>query len=156
MTTTIKCLLFIFLYFSSNVGLLTARLPQQFVIDFTLPEPAHPGTLTMTFTPQHTGATDANGPRVITFDSSFETSGRHQLSADRLSALASLAGVHTVSPSVNLVNDGIYTVVLSYQDTAQHAASPITHANVTFDTVTTPPVLSAPATVRNDALHRVS
>jgi hypothetical protein len=88
--------------------------------------------------------------------SSFETSGRHQLSADRLSALASLAGVHSVSPSVNLVNDGIYTVVLSYQDTAQHIASRITHANVTFDTVTTPPVLSAPATVRNDALHRVS
>ena len=82
---------------------------------------------------------------------SFETSGRHQLSADRLSALASLAGVHTVSPSVNLVNDGIYTVVLSYQDTAQHAASLITHANVTFDTVTTPPVLSAPATVRSVA-----
>jgi hypothetical protein len=48
-----------------------ARLPQQFVIDFTLPEPAHPGTLTMTFTPQNTGATDANGPRVITFDSRY-------------------------------------------------------------------------------------
>ena len=124
------------------------RLPQQFVIDFTLNEPAHPGTLTMTFTPNNElGATDANGARVITFDASFETSGRHQLSADRLSQLSNLAGVTSVSPAVDLVNDGVYEVVLSYRDTAQHESSSVAHANVTFDTVTSPPTLTYPATL---------
>ena len=123
------------------------RLPQQFVIDFTLDEPAYSGTLTMTFTPStEYGASDSNNPRVITFDSSFETSGRHQLSTDRLSTLSSLAGVTSVSPAVDLINDGVYDVVLSYQDTAQHPAVIQTHVNITFDTTTSAPTLLAPAT----------
>ena len=123
------------------------RLPQQFVIDFTLAEPAHPSTLTMTFTPNRFGANDVNGARIITFDSSFETSGRHQLSADRLSQLSSLAGVTSVAPAEDLINDGVYDVVIAYKDTAEHAAVTVMHANVTFDTVTQLPTLIAPVTL---------
>ena len=123
------------------------RLPQQFVIDFTLIEPALAGSLTMTFTPNAYGiSNDPHGSRVILFDTSFETAGRHQIVAGRLSELASTAGngVQSVTPATDLVNDASYDVLLSYRDSAGHAVSTVAHHNVTFDTETKPPTLVRP------------
>ncbi len=70
---------------SSTIG------PNDFNVEFTLPEAAAAGTVQLTLT-RSGGSTDTNSPQVITFGSAFETAATHSMS------VAELTGAVAASP----------------------------------------------------------
>jgi hypothetical protein len=122
---------------------------------FTLPEQAYPGTVNLTFT--HTGhgpfgaamgASDSNGPRVITFASSgandLSTTGTHTC------ALALLDGVQdacvaAVRPAIALVDGEVYSATLSYHDMVMNTKAEVVHFFLEHDLTTQAPSFLVPA-----------
>lgn len=104
-------------------------------VNFNLPETALAGSVTLAFTGPAT--------RTLTLAASQETSGAHSFSVNPASpvggAVASISGGATIP-------NGTYTVTLSYSDTFSNVPATAATANVTIDTTTQTPTLTAPAT----------
>ncbi|MBU2912486.1 T9SS type A sorting domain-containing protein [Reichenbachiella agariperforans] len=101
-------------------------------IDFTLPEAASTGTVTMTFT-QAGGSADGNSPHIVTFDTPYESAANHTgslVGADLSSSTNVISGSTSSNP---LVDGAEYTVVLSYQNAAADPAATATSTVFTYD-----------------------
>lgn len=105
-------------------------------VNFTLPESALAGSVTLTFA-RTGGAADAGSPHVLTLAAGFETSGSHAGVLDA-SNLAAAAFVASTTGGASLVDGAVYSVTLGYRDGAGNAAATTTQVNFTCD-------LSAPA-----------
>jgi hypothetical protein len=103
-------------------------------VKFTLPDIATDGTVKLTFAGQAT--------TILTLTNANSTLGIHTFALNS-NALASSAQVASVE-GPSLLPQGIYTVTLSYQDSAGHPAAAASSTNVSIDGVS--PVLS-PVTV---------
>jgi uncharacterized delta-60 repeat protein len=104
-------------------------------VNFSLPVAATAGSVRLAFT----------GPaiRTLTLAASEETSGAHGFSFDPASPLAA-PQIASVSGGAT-VPDGVYAVVLTYQDAQGNAAASPTATNVRIDTIA--PTLSLPANI---------
>jgi hypothetical protein len=103
-------------------------------LDFSLPEAAKAGSVTLTFT--RTGGTaDAHSPHVLTFGSAYEAAGRYSLSLSGTD-LSSHQGVISVSshPQDALQSGATYSLTISYQDAAGNAAASATTTGFHYDT----------------------
>jgi uncharacterized delta-60 repeat protein len=99
-------------------------------VAFTLPEPALPGSVTLTFA--------GSVSRVLVLAASQDTSGAH---AFTFMPSAPLASAQIFSG--NAIPDGVYTVTLSYQDLVGNAAAQAAPAvSVLIDTA--PPTIAPP------------
>ena len=121
-----------------------------FEIDFTLPENALTGTVTVTIVAADKGA-DPAPDRVITFGTAAEDVGRTRVDADgeNLAALAASAPeVASVAPNdatANLIHDQRYSIEVSYQDYLGNEPAKATSANVLFDAFAAAIVVIRPA-----------
>lgn len=136
---------------SSNVTIDTATTPPLLTspaigsvtnglvtVDFTLPEDALAGSLTLTFTA-------GTNNRVLTLAASEATAGAHAFTFD--------PAAPTASPQIvsgPAIPDGVYTVTLSYRDTVPNLAAVAASTAVRLDHSTLQPSLISPAS--NSAL----
>ena len=131
-----------------------------FNVQFTKPEKALSGSLTLTFA--RTGGTeDAVGNRVVTLASSMETQtgSSAQISMTRLEFLSTTSPLVTsVIPATDLVTGAIYTLTVSYQDLAGNDAVVDSATGLTFDGATEIPIVYFPTstvpTFREEFLFR--
>ncbi|HEV7402338.1 MAG TPA: cadherin-like beta sandwich domain-containing protein [Chthoniobacteraceae bacterium] len=101
-------------------------------VQFTLPEPALPGSVQLIFD-------DGITSRTLTLAGSQETTVPHSFNFDP--AHPTSAGTPIASGPA--IPDGSYAVTLSYQDALGNAAATVTHPRVAIDT--TPPTIAPPA-----------
>ncbi len=115
-------------------------------INFTLPEAALAGSVTMTFT-QTGGVADARSPHVITFNNTggFENAGTHAatLNGTALTSNSNVASVTPASPNDLLVNGSAYSVRIAYQDALGNPVAAATNTNFLYSI--TAPTLIKPA-----------
>jgi len=113
---------------------------------FTLPERAFPGSVNLTFTHEGhgpfgaaMGASDNNGPRVITFASSgandLTTTGTHTCALTTLDLVQDPC-VAAVRPAIPLVDGETYSATLSYVDMVQNVKAEVIHVNLEQDLTT--------------------
>jgi hypothetical protein len=107
-----------------------ATVTGGFALDFTLPEAALAGSVTLTIT-HESGTADSADPRIITFGSPFETGANHAMDVAELSSADSSADIVSIVPATDLVHGAVYAFELSYQDASSNAAHPVAHAAVT-------------------------
>ncbi len=120
-------------------------------IDFTLPEAASSGTVTMTFT-QTGGSADVNSPHIITFTAAFETAAQHTVTLVG-GDLSTSANVASVSSNTNdaLVDGAVYDVKIEYQDAVGNTAASVANSGFTYDT--SAPVISATAPAQDATVN---
>ena len=116
-------------------------LKDDFVVNFTLPVIALPGSVTLTFTRTGGQSTDAAAARVVTLSSDHETAGSHQIVMQQFSFLATLSGVASVAPATDLVDGAIYRLDFSYQDASAHPAHVVQVADLNFASEYTMPMV---------------
>lgn len=107
---------------------------------YTLPEAGSSGSLTLS---------DGTNSWVLTLGTSGLTAGSHSFTLDLASAIANRTTesgnrVQSQSPT-GRVPDGTYSVTLSYADSVGNAVATATRSNVTIDSVTQAPGITAPA-----------
>ncbi len=122
-------------------------LGSNFVIDFTLPEPALENTCFMVFT-RTGGLPDPASPHTIVFSSILEQPRQHIQTLTALSVAVNLSFVESVTPKgYDLVDGSIYEVTLSYQDGGGNPPATQIHESIAFaGSVTKPAILTAPIT----------
>ncbi|MBW1299088.1 T9SS type A sorting domain-containing protein [Aquimarina litoralis] len=127
---------------STSVALSTPALtspPSNFstandiFVDFILPLDAMPGSVMLTFIGSMTV--------VVTFDNTFENAGQHSTTLDGSNIINSPS---VASSSSSFLPDGIYSVQIGYLDTTGNAFLSDINTNITYDSVTLPPVLISP------------
>ncbi|MGH1384684.1 T9SS type A sorting domain-containing protein [Kordia sp.] len=103
-------------------------------VDFTLPLNAMPGSVTLTFTGSFTV--------VVTFDNSFESAGQHSTTLDGSDIMNN---PFVASSNSFVLPDDTYSVQLAYLDTTGNSFLSDINTNITYDSVTLPPVLISPS-----------
>lgn len=106
-------------------------------VTFTLPEPALPDSVKLTFSNQ-------NVERVLVLSFSLETSVTHSFTFDPATPTASSEIESGIS-----IPDGSYAVTLTYQDADGNAAAMDSSENITIDT--TAPILILPSPIVKEA-----
>ncbi|WP_298546336.1 T9SS type A sorting domain-containing protein [uncultured Aquimarina sp.] len=128
--------------FSTSMALSTPALnspPSNFstandiFVDFILPLDAMPGSVTLTFIGSMTV--------VVTFDNTFENAGQHSTTLDVSDIINSPS---VASSNSSFLPDGTYSVQLGYLDTTGNPFLSDINTNITYDSVTLPPVLISP------------
>jgi hypothetical protein len=107
-------------------------LKTAFNFTFVLPEKAFEDSLKLTITPTG-GKTDSAGARTIIFEE--ETAGVRTIAGgafQQLSGLAGLADVKSISPATDLIDGGVYSILLEYRDAAQNDRSTAFLTGLTF------------------------
>ncbi|WP_405207362.1 T9SS type A sorting domain-containing protein [Aquimarina sp. LLG6339-5] len=102
-------------------------------VDFILPLDAMPGSVTLTFTGSST--------IVVTFDNTFENAGQHSTTLDGSDIINSPS---VASSNSSFLPDGTYSVQLGYLDTTGNPFLSDINTNITYDSITLPPVLISP------------
>ncbi len=102
-------------------------------VDFSLPETALAGSVTLTFT-RTGGAADASSPHAFTLATDYEAAGSHSFNItvddDWLDEAAIVAAT---GASDQLIDGTIYSVMLSYRDTAANPTASAINWNFTYD-----------------------
>ena len=113
---------------------------EDFTLNFTLPESAHPGSVKLVIVPKVTnvGVPDNHGVRILTFSALFESAGIHTGTIQKLSTTTDLGhvsqaiDVDTGATATDLIDGAIYTLSIEYQDRQQNAKAAVNHTDVTF------------------------
>ena len=139
---------------------------EDFSLDYTIPEEAQVGTVTLTITPTgriapgseyHTTSTDAAGVRTISLNTlakrpTYPDGNRYLILMQDLATLVTARAevdsisVENTGQAASLLHLNSYDLVLSFKDTADNDAASHLVSNVTFDVFTISPVLHYPAT----------
>ena len=123
----------------------SVKVPQDFVVQFTIQELPKPDTLVLLISYTGVGTNDPTADRVITFVSSVQQVGTHIITLNAISKLLlKVPECVSVTPSADLINGAKYDVSIRYQDSALNAATTSTVAGVEFDIVTDVPTITAP------------
>jgi hypothetical protein len=126
--------------------LATVKVPQDFVVKFTIQEIPKPNTLELLVHYTGVGTNDPNNDRVITFVSSVQQVGTHIITLNAISKLLlKVPECVSVTPAEDLINGARYDVSIRYQDSASNPQTTTTVSSVEFDIVTDVPTISAPA-----------
>ncbi|AXG70951.1 hypothetical protein KORDIASMS9_03206 [Kordia sp. SMS9] len=102
-------------------------------VDFTLPLDAMPGSVTLTFT--------GSSIVVVIFNNTFENAGQHSTTLD-VSDITNSPFVASSNSSV--LPDDTYSVQLAYLDTTGNPFLSDINTNITYDSITLPPLLISP------------
>ena len=124
----------------------SVKVPQDFIIKFTIQEIPKPNTLELVIHYTGTGVNDPNADRVITFQSYVQAVGTQIITLNAITKLLlTRPEVATVSPEADLINGALYDVSIRYQDSASNPITTTTVSGVEFDIVTDVPSILAPA-----------
>ena len=127
-------------------------VPEDFSVQFTLPEVALPESVMLVFTP-FDGNPDPDGKRFIVYGPAFETPGYHEQQMETLATAAEnienvlricSQSVETCGPPVNLNNGTLYTVTMTYRDIAGNDPGHMSVLRIFHDSRTSAPVIEAP------------
>ena len=123
----------------------SVKVPQDFVVKFTIQEIPQANTLELLIAYTGTGTNDPAGNRVITFVSSVQQVGTHIITLNAISKLLlKVPECASVTPSADLINGALYDVSIRYQDSAGNSQTTTTVSGVEFDIITDTPTIAAP------------
>jgi hypothetical protein len=126
--------------------LASVKVPQDFVVKFTIQEKPLPNTLELVIHFTGSGTNDPNADRVITFQSYVQQVGTQIITLNAITKLLlTRPEVDTVSPDADLINGALYDVSIRYQDSASNPVETTTVNSVEFDIVTDIPTIVAPS-----------
>ena len=124
----------------------SVKVPQDFVVKFTILEIPKPDTLELFIHYTGVGTDDPSADRVITFISSVQQVGTHIITLNAISKLLlKVPECVSVTPQTDLINGARYDVSIRYQDSASNPLATATVTGVEFDIVTDVPTISSPA-----------
>ena len=132
-----------------------ASIPTNFVLQYSLPESAAPGTVLLTITPtSYAGSpvdvcsTQGNAPttRFFTLATTYESQGSHSLTFTALSSANSITGISSINPAdmCDLNHGTVYDFQLSYRDAALNDVAADSQI-VTFDAFALAATISEPS-----------